>query len=614
VSDPARAPASSDVQAPFTPLERYALIGDAGTAALVSDTGSIDWMCLPRFDSDPVFARLLDPSAGHFSVAPVGRFTSSRRYLPGTAVLETTFETPDGRIVVDDLFAARHIRAKHRGLSPFRPLIRRVRGIGGRVRIGIEVAPRDAFGARVPRMATNGALLRADVGGRSLLVRGPAEWSASGGGVARSELEVEAGGTAFVTTSFAGRDVGVMPYTPALAGTVFDETVAFWRDWSGRASGHRPGVAASAVVLKLLTFAPSGGILAAPTTSLPEAPGGDRNWDYRYVWVRDASWTAAALQSLGYDDEAEAYLTWAMNAMRTSRPRIRSLSTLYGSGSVAEREIAHLRGYHDSRPVRRGNAAADQRQLDNWGHVVDIAYVLARRRDGLDRDTSDAVASLVEFVARHWREPDQGMWEVRSAPEHFVHSKVMAWLALDRGVRLAREFGLRGPAGRWARERDAVRSAVLDRGVDPRTGSFVRSFGSSDVDASLLLIATTGFLPPSDARLSATIDAVREGLGQADLVVRYRAPDGLEGNEGAFVACSFWLAQALAMAGRRDEALDVFDRTVARSSDVGLLPEEIDVETGEFLGNYPQALSHIALVNAAVALDRAESPEDPSAG
>ncbi len=586
----------------FPALDRYAIVGDAGTAALIDDEGSIGWLCLPRFDSAPVFARILDPGAGHLALRPAVPFTSTRTYVPGTAVLETTFETPAGSATVHDLFAAVTTPAKRRGLAPFRPLIRRITVERGSVPMVAEVAPRDAFGGGAYRLRARGGRLTADLGGRSLLVDAPGPWRIEGD-TATVRFDARGGETAYVSMAFAGRDLGVVPYPPALAERAFDETVAFWRDWSGPAArGGGEAVVRSAIVLKLLTFAPSGGIVAAPTTSLPEAIGGDRNWDYRYVWVRDASWTAQALTMLGYNDEADAYLTWAINAMRTSRPRVHSLYTLYGNSRIPEREIEGLRGYRDSRPVRVGNAAVDQRQLDNWGHVVDIAYMLARRGRRLDRETREGVASLVRFVADHWREPDSGMWEVRSAPRHFVHSKVMAWVALDRGVRLAAEFGLRGDAEGWGRERDAVRAAILDRGIDPSTGAFRRAFDGDDVDAALLLIGSTGFVPSTDARGERTIDVVRERLGHGDLLRRYDGDDGLEGDEGAFIACSFWLARALADAGRRHEAEEAFAAACAHANDVGLLPEEVDVSSGGFLGNMPQALSHIALLQAAAAI------------
>jgi alpha,alpha-trehalase len=529
----------------------------------------------------------------------------TRSYLPGTAVLATKFSTDSGRATVHDFFAAGHGSARRRGLTPFRPLVRRVHCDAGTVPFVSEIAPRDPFGGGTYRLRPQGTKLWADLAGRSVLLGAPRAWTMAGAGSATTTFPVAAGETAFVSMSFAGRDIGVLPYGPRLAEAAFDETVAFWRRWSALAArGGRDAVATSAVVLKLLTFAPSGGIVAAPTTSLPESPGGERNWDYRFVWVRDASWTADALTSLGYEDEAGAYLAWAINAMRTSRPRIHSLYTLYGNRDIGERRIADLRGYGDARPVRKGNAAVGQRQLDNWGHLVDIAYSFARRRGGLDRETWDGVSSLVRFAAERWREPDCGMWEVRSEPRHFVHSKVMAWVALDRGVRLATEFQLRADVDGWERERHRLTSAILEDGIDPATGSFRQSFGSGDVDAALLLIGATGFLPPTDPRVHATIDAVRDRLGRGDLIYRYRSGDGLEGVEGAFVACSFWLAQALAMAGRRAEAEEVFAAACDRSNDVGLLPEEIDPSNGAFLGNFPQALSHIALINAATALTR----------
>jgi GH15 family glucan-1,4-alpha-glucosidase len=607
VSDPTderrAAPAESADGDPYVPLERYAMIGDAGTAALVSDTGSIDWLCLPRFDSDPVFGRLLDPDAGYFSVAPSVPFSARRAYVPATAVLATTFSTSSGRATTFDFFDARDVRTKRRGLVPFRPLIRRVRGEVGSVPFVADVAPRDSFGTATFRLRADGRRLVADLRGRSLLVHAPTPWSPVRGASAACRFDVRAGETSVVSMAYAGRDVGVLPYGDTLSEAAFDETVAFWKGWSRRAASFgSDAVTTSAVVLKLLTFAPSGGIVAAPTTSLPESPGGSRNWDYRFVWVRDASWTVDALSGLGYEDEAGAYLGWAMNTMLTSRPRIHSLYTVYGSPRVSERDVPGLRGYRRARPVRIGNAAVEQRQLDNWGHLVDIAYKVARGQGGLGRDMRDGIASLVRFVAEHWREPDHGMWEVRSEPDQFVHSKVMAWVALDRGVRLARDFGMKGPAEAWERERDRVKQAVLNVGVHPEAGCLTRAFGSNDLDASLLLILTTGFLPPSDPRMSRTIDAVRDRLGRDELVDRYRGVDGLNGDEGAFLACSFWLAHALALDGRVADAEKVFDAASAHSNDVGLLPEEIDRASGEFLGNFPQALSHIALINAARAI------------
>ena len=587
------------------PLERYGLIGDSGTAALVSDAGSIDWLCLPRFDSDPVFARLLDPAAGFFSLAPEAASTVSRCYLPGTAVLATTFSTAGGRATVHDFFAARPGPAKRRGLWPFRYLVRRVVCEEGSVALEAVLEPRHGFGLRPPRIQVRGRQLRTLHRSVALLCRAPVPWEATRGG-ARARIDLRAGQRAHLVLAFSGRDLGVWPAGGDFAEAAFHETVAYWRGWSGRTTGASSAeVARSAMTLKLLTYAPSGAVVAAPTTSLPEAPGGVRNWDYRYAWIRDASWSVTALYDLGYLAAAKAFLFWATSAAALSLPRVRTMYGLYGTTRVAEREVSGLRGYRGSVPVRVGNAASEQLQLDNWGHLLDAAYGYARRAGGLDAQVWSALRAMVGFVARNWRRPDQGIWEVRGAPQHFVHSKVMCWVALDRGVRLVESFGLAGPSRAWAEEADAVRDAVLEHGVDPQGGHLTRAFGDPSVDASLLLVPLTGFLPPDDPRIARTVERVRAELGDGDLVRRYAVDDGLPGREGAFLACSFWLAQVLAVAGDRTEAERVFRAAADRANELGLLPEEIDTGTGAFLGNFPQGLSHIALIHAALALDRA---------
>jgi GH15 family glucan-1,4-alpha-glucosidase len=437
---------------------------------------------------------------------------------------------------------------------------------------------------------------------------------ATHGETARSELTVASGEQAFVTACEAFGSVGVLPPAGPFAEQAFHDTCRYWRTWSeqellgGRATAM---VRRSAITLKLLTYAPSGGVVSAPTTSLPEAPGSERNWDYRYVWVRDASRTIVALFDLGYHDEAHAYMYWITNAGALTHPRIDTMYGVHGEHWIREKDIPGLRGYLDSRPVRKGNDAGAQLQLDNWGEVIDAASTFAERSDEMDRDMWRTIRSLVGFVADHWREPDHGIWEVRGEPRQFVHSKVMCWVALDRGIRMSRDFGLKAPVERWERERDAVHRTVLEQGFDAERNTFTQVIGEPQLDASLLEIPIVGFLDGRDPRVTGTIDAVREELGRGDLVYRYRADDSLQGEEGAFLPCSFWLVQALALNGRFEEASRLFDDVNRRAGALGLLPEEIDPDTGRFLGNFPQGLTHIALVNAAATLRDAAEKRDP---
>jgi GH15 family glucan-1,4-alpha-glucosidase len=428
-------------------------------------------------------------------------------------------------------------------------------------------------------------------------------------------VEVETGERAFVTLADANEALGVMPPVGEFAERAFEETLRYWKEWSETEVGGwtaPPMVRRSAITLKLLTYAPSGGVVAAPTTSLPEAFGSERNWDYRYVWVRDASRTILALFDLGYHAEAHAFMYWITNAAHLSHSEIKTMYGVHGEYFVPEQNLDHLRGYMDSRPVRKGNAAGDQIQLDNWGEAVEAAYVFAERSNGMDHDMWGTIRSLVGYVANHWRDPDSGIWEDRGQPKHYVHSKMMCWVALDRGIRLCRDFGFTGPAEEWERERDAVHAAVLEKGFDAGRNTFVRSFGSSELDAALLEIPIVGFLPGDDPRVTGTIDAVREKLGRADLVYRYTEDDTLEGDEGTFLACSFWLVQALALNGRTGEARTLFDQVNRRSNELGLFSEEYDPEGNHFLGNYPQGLTHIALINAAATLRDFEKGTQPS--
>ncbi|MGI8616097.1 MAG: glycoside hydrolase family 15 protein [Actinomycetota bacterium] len=588
-----------------TPIERYGVIGDAGTAALVSETGSIDWLCLPAFDNDPVFARLLDPAGGHCAVVALGAREVSRRYLPGTPVLETTLRTASGSATVTDFFVGAPMERKQRELTPFRWLVRRIEGISGRSSFEIDVAPRDAFGDGRWDLHLDGKRFTARMGGRALFGMST-DPLVKEGDAFRGRFDVTEGQVAHLSIAFADRDVGIVPPIGAAAEQALRETVDCWSEWSRALrcpDRYRGVVERSAITLKLLTFAPTGGVVAAPTTSLPESIGEGRNWDYRYVWIRDASRSVLALLAGGHAEDARAYLFWLANATRLAEPRVDTLYGLTGGKAAPEREILGLSGYAGSRPVRKGNAAADQLQLDNWGYVAEAALAFVESQGELPWDIWPSIRAFAEFAAANWQRPDHGIWEFRDRPRHFVHSKVMCWVALDRAGRLARLLGDEAPLRRWDETRRRIEDAVLRHGVDPGTGSFVRAFDDPVIDASLLELPIVGFIPGEDPRVLATIDRVRAELGQDDLLMRYVSEDGLRGGEGAFLPCSFWLAHALAIAGRRDEAQDVFERACGRANDLGLLPEEIDPTTGAFLGNFPQGLTHLALLGAAAALD-----------
>jgi GH15 family glucan-1,4-alpha-glucosidase len=586
------------------PIERYGLIGDTGTAALVSDAGSIDWLCLPNFDADPVFGRLLDPDGGHHAIDARGLQSSSRRYVPGTPVLETTLTTETGSATLTDFFAAAPRSRKDASFTPFRWLCRRVEGVAGVVSFDVELAPRDAFGGGRWDLRAAGRLAWCRRGGRAVFASATAPLTADRGAI-RAAFDVRQGERHSLSLAYADQDVGVLPPVGDAVEQALRETTGSWRDWSERSRGperYLDLVARSVLTLKLLTFAPSGAVVAAPTTSLPEALGGDRNWDYRYSWIRDASRSAVSLLAHGHPEDAKSYLFWLSNATRLTAPRVETLYELNGERGGPERTIDGLRGYGASRPVRRGNAAAEQFQLDNWGYLADAALAFAQAGGELPPEVWSSVQGHADFAAEHWGRPDQGIWEFRSRSLHFVHSKVMCWVAIDRALELSREIDEDAPRARWTEARDAIREAVLRDGVDDSTGSFVRAFDDDAIDASLLELSIVGFVPGDDPRMLATIDRVGAELADGDLVRRYRSEDGLQGGEGAFLPCSFWLAHALELGGRHQAAVEIFERACERANDVGLLPEEIDLETGAFLGNFPQGLTHLALLAAARAI------------
>ncbi|HEX2294977.1 MAG TPA: glycoside hydrolase family 15 protein [Actinomycetota bacterium] len=591
------------------PLEDYAFLSDMESAALVSTAGSVDWLCWPRFDSPACFCALLDDDAGGtWSLRPAGDFSSSRRYLGDSLVLETTFETPDGVVAVTDCLALepRPDPGDGEGSVPENLFVRRVVGVDGRVPMRMVFRPRLDYGSIVPWLREHHGTVEAVGGPDALDLFASIPLDARRGEVV-SEFEVARGGEVDVVLSYHRSHEPSRRVAPGRATALIDETVRFWDAWAARADCEGPRrdqVLRSLVVLKGLTYAPSGGIVAAPTTSLPEQPGGERNWDYRYCWLRDATFTLDALLDYGYTAAARAWRDWLLRAVAGDPEDMQIMYGVLGERRLVEVELP-LEGYDGSRPVRVGNAAHTQFQLDVYGELMDSFH--SARRQGIE--TSDHAWALerevVDHVCRRWREPDDGIWEVRSGPRHFVHSKVMAWVALDRGITAVETFGKEGPSREWAATRDAVRDDVLRNGVDPARRCFVRSYGETEVDASLLMLPLVGFVEAGDEVMANTIDAIREDLMVDGLVRRYRThavDDGLAGGEGTFLMCTFWLVDCLVLLGRHEEARDLFDRVSSVANDLGLFSEQYDTRRRRQVGNFPQAFSHVAFLTSARAL------------
>jgi alpha,alpha-trehalase len=600
-----------------TPIGEYALLSDRHSAALVSRDGGVDWLCFPRFDSPSVFAGLLDERAGQWRIRPIGRYETSRRYLDRTMVLETTFTTATGTIrLVDALLVGVGNGGHELGVGVPHLLARRIVCESGSVPVEVDYRPRPEYGLIAPILSTVDGGVTARGGADWLVLTAPIPLACDAE-AARGTFTVRAGQTLHFALhrSTLEENPARVWEQPELAARL-DDTIRAWRSWSDLHQAYdgpaRELVRHSGRVLQALSFQPSGAIVAAATTSLPEGVGGERNWDYRYTWVRDASLTMAALWVAACPDEAAdffAFLTTAAPSLDSER----SLQIMFGVGGehdLSERTLPHLRGWRDSRPVRVGNGAWVQRQIDVYGELLDAAYRLADQLTAIDEDTRRFLIACADTAAERWRDPDQGIWEVRGEPRHFLYSKMMCWVALDRAVAMADLLGAHDRVPRWQRDCDEIHETVLREGWSDKAGAFTQYFGSTDLDASNLMMPIVGFLPADDPRILATIEATASRLtDDAGLVYRYRTEagvDGLAGAEGTFLMCTFWLAHALALAGRTGQAREVFDRAAGYVNDVGLLAEEVDPATGELLGNFPQAFSHIGLVNAAWAISRAE--------
>ena len=597
----------------YPPISDYALIGDCHTAALVSRAGSIDWCCMPRFDSGSVFGRLLDwDKAGYCAIEAQGEIESiSREYLEDTLVLVTRYHAEGGVMTITDCM---EMRMGAGAVDPHRHIMRLLEVERGAVNVRLRVCPRFDYGDLSPWIRHEGRQVYSAMGGdEALVVSGDFDLREGDDNDICAEASIRPGDRVRLSIRFSRPEqLDEEPpeqSDPHEFDRQLESTIKWWRSWAKGIRVEGPdaaGALRSASVLMALSHAPTGAIVAAPTTSLPEAPGGKRNWDYRYSWIRDATLTVRAMADLGFEEEADRFRRFML---RTAAGSVQDLQVCYGVGGERRlsQEELELEGYRGARPVRAGNEARSQLQLDAYGELVTLTWRWHMRGNSPGDDDWRFTYDLVEAAVERWQEPDAGLWEWQGEPKHFVHSKVMCWAAADRGLRLAKDCMRKAPEQRWRKARDEIREAVETRGYDRKRGVFVQAFGSDDLDASLLLLPTAGFIDWDDERMLRTTDAIREELDDDGLLRRYKNSDGLGGREGAFLACSFWLAECLAHQRRRDEAREVFDRAVACANGLGLFSEEWDTRSGEMLGNFPQGLTHLSHIAAAVALAETES-------
>jgi GH15 family glucan-1,4-alpha-glucosidase len=592
-------------------IEDYGLIGNMLSGALVARDGSIDWLCLPRFDSDACFAALLGTSDhGYWRISPANSaaLRSTRRYLPHTPILETTFETEGGTVTLTDFMPLSDDPDKV-------DVIRVVRGVSGRVKVRMELALRFGYGKNVPWVRRRDYGLHAVAGPDAVELVTPVPLHGENMHTV-SEFEVKTGDV--VPFTLAYHPLHREAHFVGDAVMRLEQTIVWWKKWSSvcRLSNlEKPAweeaVERSLVTLKALTYQPSGGIIAALTTSLPEEIGGIRNWDYRYCWIRDATLTLYALTSAGYFDEAGAFREWLLRAAAGAPDQMQIMYGVSGERRLSEMELPWLPGYENSQPVRIGNAAYDQIQIDVFGELMDALHTARKSRLGPNEEAWRFQLSMLARLEDLWREPDEGIWEVRGGRKHFVHSKMMAWVAFDRSIKAVEQFGFSGPIDRWRMLRDEIHSEVLARGYDKTRNTFVQHYDAPALDASLLLMAEVGFLPPDDPRFRGTVEAIERELVEDGLVLRYRPAetnDGLMGEEGTFLVCSFWLADAYTMTGRGADAEALFERLLSLRNDLGLLAEEYHPRLKRQLGNFPQAFSHIGLINTAYNLRRTGGP------
>jgi GH15 family glucan-1,4-alpha-glucosidase len=603
---------------PYPPISDFAFISDCHSSALISRDGSIDWCCMPRMDSSSCFARLLDWDNGGFcQLRPTTPYSTTRRYLPDTLVLETTFHTDSGKAKLIDFFSMRE-----GGLEePHQQIIRVLEGVQGQVEFELLFEPRFDYGGIRPwiRREDNGTLIVLG-GAHGLLVSGDCNLGDGERHTRSSRINVREGKRQYISIVYrapAILDLGLeQPPTTEQLEERFEETTSWWRDWASQGrrldSPYADLARRSAIVLKGLSNAPTGAILAAATTSLPESKHGDRNWDYRFTWIRDSVFTVRSLVAMGHVKEADAFRRFVERSASGDAEEIQVLFGVGGERRLGEFEIPELRGYRDIGPVRVGNAAVKQTQLDVFGELLDLSYSWHQRGNAPTEDYWEFVIELVEAAIAQWREPDRGIWEMRSEPRHFVHSKAMCWSAMDCGIRMAEELRREVPLERWRRAREAVRAEIEKKGYDHKRGVFIQAFRHPQMDASLLLLPMFRFVDYGDPRMIRTVEAIREELEQDGYLRRYATStsDGAKGEEATFLTCTFWLAEVLGRQGRKQEAEQVLARAVKAGNDLGLFSEEFDVSSGEMMGNFPQGLTHLALIGAVVALHGGTEEEE----
>jgi GH15 family glucan-1,4-alpha-glucosidase len=577
-------------------IEDYGLVGDLHSAALIGRDGSVDWLCLPRFDSDSVFARILgDDSNGRWQIAPQAEITGTRRrYRERTMILETEMSTASGTVRLVDFMAPRHYHPR---------LVRMVEGLSGQVDMMMDLVMRFGYGRDVPWVHTEDGRVRAVSGPNALCLDSEVETT---GEDLRHQARFTVGAGQTTTFVLSWHESHLRPGKVIDPDEAYHETAEYWNQWCGRVQqvhgDWEDQVLRSLMTLKALTYTPTGGIVAAATTSLPEAPGGERNWDYRYCWVRDATLTLDALMEAGCTDEASAWMGWLVRAAAGMPEQLQIMYGPAGERRLSEFEVDWLPGYENSRPVRVGNAASEQFQLDVYGELMDATDRARHHRIDVHSQAWSLQRKLMQFVEDHWSDPDDGIWEVRGPRQHFTHSRVMAWVAFDRAVRAVERYGLEGPVDRWRQLREQVHDEVCEKGWNEGVNAFTQYYGSTELDASVLMIPLVGFLPADDKRVVATVDAIQDNLVVDGFVLRYQnssGVDGLSGKEGAFLPCTFWLADCLAMMGRMDEARATFERLLALANDLGLFSEEYDVDGARLIGNFPQAFTHVGLINTA---------------